>query len=212
MRSRLILGQILCIAGILVLSPFVPLMPQVTGLPKHRIVEMLVFWLGFGLLVCGCGQSLGATPRPLNPDGRRTLAAMGTAVAVLVCVVALTNLFFSSLQGIGFRPPGAHSDTLYPREFGYILFVPFLASLGCQLPLLTIGKSPFLTPSTTRWRVARLILLPFLAILFLFFCGSCLLFLLNRWYAVASVGVTWVAGFVSLALAVDQIVWARSGQ
>ena len=57
MRSRVILGQALCIAGIVLLLAFVPLTPRVTGLPKHRIVEACLFWTSFGLLIFGGGQS-----------------------------------------------------------------------------------------------------------------------------------------------------------
>ena len=55
MRKQLIAGQIVCIAGLLLLVVFVPSMPRVRGLPQHRIAEMFVFWCGEGMLVFGMG-------------------------------------------------------------------------------------------------------------------------------------------------------------
>lgn len=212
MRSRVILGQALCIVGIVLLLAFVPITPRVTGLPKHRIVEALLFWTSFGLLIVGGGQALGAASH--DPDARRRaiLAAVGAAIAMFICVVALTNLLYSSLQGVGLRPPGMYSGRLYPRAFGYGLFVPLGLALGCQLPLL--GLKRFASPPVfpTRRRVARQIFLVLLIALLFLFGGACLLFVLNRSFAALAIGVTWFASLVVSAIAMEQILHISSSE
>lgn len=207
MRRRLLVGQLVCFTTLLVLTGSVPFLPRVWGLPPHRVAEMGLFWTAQWSLVLGMGLSLHATDgAPSN--GTRILAAVGVLIALAVCWLALTNLLYSSLWGAGMM--GAdRPGRLFPKELGYALAVPLLLATASQLPmLLLLAARPPATPP--RQRTGRLVLQLLLLLLFLLAGVSGLIFFVERWFAVVTVGLTWLAGPLFLALGVQQVFQARS--
>lgn len=209
MRRQLIIGQLLCLAGMLLLLAFVPFMPQVTGLPRHRAAEMCVFWGAQWQLVIGMELRLRAVAatqaRNLVPAG------VGVLLAFAVCFISLSNLTFSSLQGAGLRIPGAHSGRLFPEEAGYLLAIPLFVSIGLQLPVRGSARKYEMTPVAIRSpRTARTVLHVLLLTFLAMFGATILLLVIDRWYVVASVVTTWMATILFLGLGIEQLAFAKS--
>lgn len=211
MRPNLSLAA--CIGGLLLLCVVVPLVPQRTGLPRFRVVEMGLFWLGQSLVIYGSGAALraAAATNPANQPGpSRTamlLASVGVLIATLTCLLALTNLLATSLQGAGLQSAGLRPGRLYPKELGYALALPLLTAVALQIPLAWVPKGVAWPPlPLAHTSTARMLGFSLLAILFVGFAGSCLLFLIDRWFALVSVAATWTAGSVFVLLAASQLL------
>lgn len=211
---RLILGPLSSLGGLLSLLVFVPFMPQVSGLPRDRVWEMAVFWLGQTLLVVGHNVACKVNVKDgaaLEVLGRRsTLAGVGGVMASLVCIVAASNLLFSSVQGVGVRMPGLHSSVLYPDEFGYALACPLLIAFVLQLPLMRSAPDGALNEAPRERRLARTLLQLGVLFFLMMTLGSLLLFVADRWYAILTVLATWFSVWFFIGLAIEQLVSARS--
>lgn len=210
---RLNLSLAACIGGLLLLCVVVPLVPQRTGLPRFRVVEMGLLWLGQALVIYGSGAALkaAAATNPSNqPGSSRTamlLASIGVLIAALTCLLALTNLLATSLQGAGLQSAGLRPGRFYPKEFGYGLALPLITAVVLQIPLAWGLKGAGGPPlPLAHANPARTLGFSLLVILFIGFAGSCLLFFMDRWFALVSVAATWVAGSVFVLLAVSQLL------
>ena len=209
------MGKLACLAALLFWTLLVPWMPQTTGLPKHRVLEMLVFWSGWGLLLAGIGlRPTSAAIETCNHWGHWSarLAAVGVLIAAWACLLSLTNLLFSSLQGAGIRPPGMHSGEILPPSMvdllDYLLLSLLIPSLLMQIPWLFVAP-PLARAQATAIRPLRLFLLVSLGLGFLAFGLTCVMFLADRWYALFCVVVTWLASWLFILLAYENHLWAK---
>ena len=220
MYRSLLYGLLASVAGLLLLFAFVPGMPRTLGVPPHRVVEMFIFWAGEWLAILGVGQMLAATSvqRTLVKRGfthvASLAAALGVLVAVLICLLSLTNLLHSTMSGTRLRhdllePLQLRFTILLPREAGYIFYPALALAVVAQLPLLgCLGhRSPFLA-EPARPRYGRLILQFVLVGLFLFFLTMCLMASMERSFLVGCVATTWMASFLFVLLAIDQVYWS----
>ena len=210
-----LMGQLACLAALLLWTLLVPWMPQVTGLPKHRVLEMLVFWSGWGLLLVGIWlRPAAAAIEPGNHSGHWSarLAATGILLAAWACLLSLTNLLFSSVQGAGIRVPGFdRAEILLPDSafiLDYVLLAFFVPSLLWQIPWLFVAH-PLSSGQANPIRPLRLILLVFFGLGLGAFGLTCLMFLANRWYALFCVIVTWLASWLFILLAYEHYLWAK---
>jgi len=213
-RRQLLCGQLLCIFGLLLLLAVVPFLPRVSGLPRHRIVEMIVFWAAQWVLVLGMGISLSASASDVEIDPgnrRRVVAALGVLLALFTCFIALSNLAYTSLQGAGWHS-GLRPGRLFPRELGYFLSIPLLLAVACQLPILGLLRSRSEAAIVhERTRIGRLVLQILLLALFGLFAASCMIFFVDRWFAIIGVVITWLSSFLFLGLGCQQVAWASGG-
>lgn len=218
MRRHLIIGQLICLAGLLLLLVFVPFTPSVTGLPRHRVTEMCIFWIGQWMLMIGMGFTLRASATrqglPVTQGRNLVLAAIGVLIAVAMCFISLSNLTFSSIQGAGLRMPGLHWGRLFPRELGYLLGIPLLLSFCLQMPILvsvgSVTKNGTNAAEKLPRRPARAALRILLVILLAMFGMTILLFMMDRWFAVASVVISWIATIVFFCVGIEQVAAAKS--
>ena len=214
MRKELIIGQCLSLAGMMLLLAFVPFMPQVIGLPRHRVGEMCVFWAAQWMMVLGLRSSLRARSTAVVSSGRQrydsTLAAGGVLLAIVVCTLALGNLTFSSFQGAGFRPLGVHSGRAFPREVSYALALPLIVAMAMQIPLFgSLNECGATAPNNDR-RIFRKVLLIGLFIVMTGFAFTCLTAALDRWFVLATVAATMLSSFLFVPVGFEQLVWSRT--
>jgi len=198
----------------LLLLAFVPFMPQVTGLPRHRVAEMCLFWVAQWMMVFGLRTSLRARSTVLVSSERRRadslIASAGVLLAIVVCLIALSNLTVSSVQGAGFRPLGTHSRSMLPRAVCYALSLPLIVAMAMQIPLFSsLNECGATAPNNDR-RLLRKMLLIGLFMLMTGFAFTCLLAAVDRWLVLATVITTMLSSFLFVAVAIEQLVWART--
>lgn len=210
-----LIGQLACLAALLLWTLLVPWMPQVTGLPKHRVLEMLVFWSGWGMLLVGIWlRPASAATEPGNHTGHWSarLAAAGILLAAWACLLSLTNLLFTSVQGAGIRVPGFdRSEILLPNSafiLDYVLLALLVPSLLLQIPWLFVAHS-LISGQTPAIRPLRLVLLVLFGLGLLAFGLTCVMFLADRWYALLCVVVTWLGSWPFILLAYEHHLWAK---
>ena len=220
MHRSLLYGLLASVAGLLLLFAFVPGMPRTTGVPPHRMLEMFIFWAGQWLAILGVGQMLATTSvhRAMAKKSFAHLAslaaALGVLIAVLICLLSLTNLLHSTISGtrLGYEllePLRLRSATLFPREVGYFFYLPLGLALVAQFPLLgCLGQRRPLLAEPTRPRYGRLIVHFVLLGLLLFFLTMCLMAAMERSFLVGCVATTWIGSFLFVLLAIDQVYWS----
>lgn len=207
MVNRNLLGRFLCLMGLLLLTVFVPIIPDVAGIPLlDRIRETLIFWVGLGMAVFGrrvpaISQTGEADAARLRIDATAAiLASLGVVLATFVCVVALTNLLYSTLWGAGIlRLP--QMMTLYRGEYGYFAVVPLLLAVLWQLPLLWRSKTAadaLGRPGCNALRLACLVA-------FVAFLLCVPMALAARRLIVLAVTMTWFGGLLFFTAACEQL-------
>jgi hypothetical protein len=210
MLGRAVLGQLAAVAGSGLLLIFVPFMPSVWGLPRERVAEMCVFWVGSCLLLCGLEAGLAAFIQncrnaSLTAFARR-IGVYAVASAILgtaSCLATLSILLITSLDGAGLIPDDELVSGLR-RPLRYAVALPLLVTFVCQcLSLGTLRMPPASSQPAPR-RTMRTCLLVLLVLALLAFAGALLLFLANRWFAMYVVVVTWLTQCLFVALAIEQ--------
>ena len=215
MRQRILLGQSLVVVGLLLLLPAVAWLPVRYGLPETRALEMTVFWGSMVLVAIGQGIVRHSWDRVGGPAGvlagaRAALmvAALGGLVAAAVCLLALSNMNYSTLWGAGWLRLG-NSMYLYSRPVGYLLALPLVGALAVQVLPLVAGEPPG-GGFARRTRIgAGWILLGGLAsalgLLFaLLLVGSAA----ARMAGAGAVVVTWIAGCLFVLASAGNLAWA----
>jgi hypothetical protein len=213
MSRRVFYGQLTALAGCVLLLVFVPFMPRGWGLPRERVAEMCVFWVGECLLLFGLNASLEALVQDHHGGGRAgalhlfgVLAAGSGVFGTLSCLLTLSILLTTSLDGAGIIGD-LDIFTGMPKAVGYLISLPLLPMFICQLLLLGFSGAPAVESRPAPSRAA----LPFLRVMLFFaillFAGACFLFLANRWFAVLAVAATWLAQWLFVAMSIELLAY-----
>jgi hypothetical protein len=207
-----------CAGAVIVLLMILPWRPKSTGVPYTRIQETAAVWIGYALLSWGMGRarsSVGSLAGDV-PDAIRLRAGLNAAsgamcLTALATIVSLTSILVTTLEGAAFIALPYGRTQLYPSEFNYALVLPLGLALLChvaviamQLPLDIAAKPPQVTS------VARLFLLLVLGLLLAVFLLAALGAIADRWFVVGAVVVTWIASWVFLGVAIEQVTWSAS--
>ena len=210
MRGRAIYGQIAAVAGSGLLLIFVPFMPSVWGLPRERVAETSVFWVGQCLVLFGLEASLASIVHNcrngLLPPGAPRIGVYAAASVVLgaaSCLITLSILLITSLDGAGIIPDNDLVSGM-PSPVRYAAALPLLLMLVSQCFCLGTLRLPATGSQPPPGRAARTILLVLLLLALMLFAGALLLFLVDRWFALFTVVVTWLAQWLFVALAIEQ--------
>lgn len=210
MRGRAIYGQLAAVAGSGLLLIFVPFMPSVWGLPRERVAEMSVFWIGQYLLLFGLESSLPSVVQScrsglLSPTGRRiaVYAMASTILSTAACLIVLSILLITSLDGAGMPIDAGFLSNMW-SPLRYAIALPLLPTFVCQCLSLGLVRLPASGDQPPLRRGARSILLPLLFFAAALFAGALLLFLVDRWFALFVVVATWLAQWLFIGLTMEQ--------
>lgn len=211
-------GQMWCVGATIVLLSILPWRPTSAGVPYARMQETAAVWVAYALLIWGMGRtraSIGALAGDVVQAKRLkaglNAASGGMCLAALATIVSLTSILSTTLVGARFiaLPNGGYD--LYPPEFNYALTLPLGFALLCHGADVVTQLPGNLTSSwPSRTSIGRILILVILGVLLAIYLMTALGSIADRGFVVGAVVVTWIASWVFLGLAIEQLCWSAS--
>ena len=211
-------GQMLCVGAVVVLLAILPWRPASAGVPYARMQETAAVWIAYGLMILGMGtarSSIGSLARDV-PQAKRLKAGLnaasgGMCLSALAAIVSLSSILVTTLKGARILDLPYGGSYLYPSELNYALVLPLCFALLCHGAVVVMQLPGNLTsPSSSGTSIGRRLLLAVLGLLLLIYLMTALGSLADRWFVVGAVVVTWLASWVFLGLAIEQLFWSAS--
>ena len=217
MSATIRASQVWSLAALALLMVIVPWPLRGSGIPPTRTLEMAPIWVAYGMLLLGMGMlRANVSLTGFEPQfAKRLRAGLNLSsgavfITALVCLVWVANTLATTLNGVHLvRLP--FEVFLYPTQLNYALSLPLLFAIVCHASILLMQIPPFAAPAPPAPSpLGRVFLLSLLGLTLTVYLLTALGALVDRWFAVGSVSFTWVACWIFLALATEQLGWSAT--